>query len=111
LLRADATKIIRHTKIRKKQTHMTRNGNLYFEEREGDRMFESMNGRKRLKEMWKKQRGKCLVFVGMKLIKKAVGKYTLAKVARKNLYIRTVIRDSFRIARMLYRLKCNSRET
>jgi RNA-directed DNA polymerase len=61
LLRADATKIIRHTKIRKKANPYDPEWNLYFEEREGDRMFESMNGRKRLKAMWKKQRGKCLI--------------------------------------------------
>lgn len=59
LLSASATKIIRHIKIRKEANPYAPEWNLYFEEREGDRMFGSMTGRKRLKEMWKKQGRKC----------------------------------------------------
>ncbi len=61
LLRADATKIIRHIKIRKEANPYDPEWDVYFEEREGDRMFGSMTGRKRLKEMWKKQGRKCLI--------------------------------------------------
>ena len=59
LLRADATKIIRHIKIRKEANPYDPKWDVYFEEREGDRMFGSMAGKKRLKEMWKKQGKKC----------------------------------------------------
>jgi len=59
LLRADATKIIRHIKIRKEANPYDPKWDVYFEEREGDRMFGNMTGRKRLKEMWKKQGRKC----------------------------------------------------
>lgn len=59
LLRADATKIIRHIKIRKEANPYDPEWDVYFEEREGDRMFGSMTGRKRLKEMWSKQGRKC----------------------------------------------------
>lgn len=59
LQRADATKIIRHIKIRKEANPYDPEWDVYFEEREGDRMFGSMTGRKRLKEMWSKQGRKC----------------------------------------------------
>lgn len=61
LLRADATKITRHIKIRKEANPYDPEWEVYFEEREGDRMFDSMTGRKRLKEMWKKQGRRCLI--------------------------------------------------
>ena len=59
LLRADTTKIIRHIKIRKEANPYDPKWDVYFEEREGDRMFGSMTGRKRLKEMWRKQGRQC----------------------------------------------------
>lgn len=59
LLRADATKIIRHIKIRKEANPYDPKWDVYFEEREGDRMFGNMTGRKRLKEMWRKQGRNC----------------------------------------------------
>ena len=59
LLRAADTKIVRHTKIQKEANPYAPEWNQYFEEREGDRMFLNMKGRKRLKEMWKNQGGKC----------------------------------------------------
>ena len=61
LLRAADTPIVRHTKIRKEANPYAPEWNQYFEEREGDRMFLNMKGRKRLKEMWKNQDGKCPV--------------------------------------------------
>lgn len=61
LLRAADTKIVRRVKIRKEANPYDPKWDLYFEGREGDRMFGSMTGRKRLKEMWKKQGGKCFV--------------------------------------------------
>jgi RNA-directed DNA polymerase len=59
LIRAADTKIIRHTKIRQGANPYDREWRLYFEEREGDKMFEGMSGRKALKKMWNRQRGKC----------------------------------------------------
>lgn len=59
LLRADDTKIIRHTKIRKGANPYDEEWQSYFEERDGDRLFEGMSGRKVLKRMWNNQRGKC----------------------------------------------------
>lgn len=61
LLRANATKILRHIKIRKEANPYDPKWDIYFEEREGDRMFGSMTGRKRLKEVWKKQGRKCCI--------------------------------------------------
>ena len=59
LQRADATPITRHVKIRKEANPYAQEWEMYFEEREGERMFGSMTGRRRLKEMWKKQRRNC----------------------------------------------------
>lgn len=59
LLRADATKIVRHVKIQKEANPYDPKWDVYFEEREGDRMFGSMNGRKRLIGMWRKQGRNC----------------------------------------------------
>ena len=59
LIIAASTKIIRHTKIRQGANPYESEWQVYFEEREGDRMFEGMSGRKALKEMWSKQKGKC----------------------------------------------------
>ncbi len=61
LVRADGTKIVRHVKIRKEANPYDPEWDLYFEEREGDRMFGSMKGRKRLIDMWKKQDRACPV--------------------------------------------------
>jgi RNA-directed DNA polymerase len=61
LLKASDTKIVRHVKIRKGANPYDPEWYLYFEEREGDKMFGSMSGRKTLKEMWMKQKGRCLV--------------------------------------------------
>ena len=61
LLRAADTPIIRYTKIKKEANPYAPEWAQYFEEREGDRMFLNMKGRKRLKEMWKKQGRKCPV--------------------------------------------------
>lgn len=61
LQRAADTPIIRYTKIKKEANPYAPEWAQYFEEREGDRMFLSMKGRKRLKEMWKKQGRKCPV--------------------------------------------------
>jgi RNA-directed DNA polymerase len=61
LLKASDTKIVRHVKIRKGANPYDPEWYLYFEEREGNKMFGSMSGRKMLKEMWMKQKGRCLV--------------------------------------------------
>ena len=59
LVRAADTKIIRHTKIRQGANPYDSEWQSYFEEREGDKMFEGMSGRKVLKKMWSKQKRKC----------------------------------------------------
>lgn len=59
LIRATDTKILRHTKIRQEANPYGAEWQSYFEEREGDRMFEGMSGRKALKNMWSKQKGQC----------------------------------------------------
>jgi len=59
LIRASDTKIIRHNKIQKEANPYAEEWQSYFEEREGERMFEGMSGRKTLTGMWKKQKGKC----------------------------------------------------
>lgn len=59
LIRAADTKIIRHTKIRQGANPYDSEWQTYFEEREGDRMFEGMSGRKALLRIWSKQKGKC----------------------------------------------------
>ena len=59
LIIAADTKIIRHTKIRRGANPYDPEWSAYFEEREGQRMFEGMMGRKRLLEMWKRQDSKC----------------------------------------------------
>lgn len=59
LVRAADTKIVKCIKIKREANPYDPEWNQYFEEREGDKMFLSMNGRKRLKEMWKKQGRKC----------------------------------------------------
>ena len=61
LLRAADTRIVRYTKIKKEANPYAPEWSQYFEEREGDRMFLSMKGKKKLKEMWRKQGGKCSV--------------------------------------------------
>lgn len=52
-------KIIRHTKIRQGANPYDSEWVTYFEEREGDRMFEGMSGRKALIYIWNKQKSKC----------------------------------------------------
>lgn len=59
LILAADTKIIRHTKIRRGANPYDSEWETYFEEREGQRMFEGMMGRKKLLEMWKRQKGRC----------------------------------------------------
>jgi RNA-directed DNA polymerase len=59
LTRAADTKIIRHTKIRQGANPYDSEWQAYFEEREGEKMFEGMSGRKALKNMWSKQKSKC----------------------------------------------------
>jgi RNA-directed DNA polymerase len=59
LITAASIKIIRHTKIRQGANPYDSEWKVYFEEREGDRMFEGMSGRKALKKMWNRQKGKC----------------------------------------------------
>ena len=59
LLRASDTKIIRHKKIQQEANPYAVEWQSYFEEREGERMFEGMSGRKRLNKIWLKQRGRC----------------------------------------------------
>lgn len=59
LIIAADTKIIRHTKIRQGANPYDSEWQVYFEEREGERMFEGMSGRKALKNMWSKQKSKC----------------------------------------------------
>ena len=61
LLRATDTRIVRHTKIRREANPYAPEWSQYFEEREGDRMFLNMKGRKALKRLWKNQGGKCPV--------------------------------------------------
>jgi RNA-directed DNA polymerase len=61
LQKAQDTKIVRHVKIREGANPYDPEWYLYFEEREGDKMFDSMSGKKQLKEMWMKQKGRCLV--------------------------------------------------
>jgi RNA-directed DNA polymerase len=53
------TKILRHIKIRGDANPYDIKWNTYFEEREGYRLFESMNGRNALIKMWNKQKGLC----------------------------------------------------
>lgn len=59
LVRAADTKIVWHAKIKKDSNPYDSDWMQYFEEREGDRMFMNMTGRKMLKGMWKKQSGIC----------------------------------------------------
>lgn len=59
LKKASDTKIIRHTKIRGDANPYDKEWEAYFEEREGYRLFESMNGRSKLIKMWKSQKGIC----------------------------------------------------
>ena len=59
LNRAADVKIIRHTKIRQGANPYDSEWQTYFEEREGDKMFEGMSGRKALKKMLSKQSSKC----------------------------------------------------
>jgi len=59
LIRTADTKIIRHTKIRQGANPYDSEWQAYFEEREGEKMFEGMSGRKALKKMWSKQKGCC----------------------------------------------------
>lgn len=61
LYRADSTRIVRHVKIQKEANPYAAEWQMYFEEREGVKMFYNMKGRTRLLGMWKKQGGKCLV--------------------------------------------------
>jgi RNA-directed DNA polymerase len=56
---ASDTKIIRHTKIRGDANPYDKEWETYFEEREGNRLFESMNGRRKLVKMWISQKGLC----------------------------------------------------
>jgi len=57
LKKAVDTKIIRHTKIRSDANPYDKEWDSYFEEREGYRLFESMNGRKTLYECLSHVRG------------------------------------------------------
>ena len=84
LLRADATKIVRHTKIRKEANPYDPEWDLYFEEREGNRMFESMKGRKRLIEMWQKQNRRCLI-CGNEINKESGWKIHIGNSGKKEL--------------------------
>ncbi|TYQ15203.1 UNVERIFIED_CONTAM: RNA-directed DNA polymerase [Acetivibrio alkalicellulosi] len=59
LKRASDTKILRHIKIRKEANPYDIEWKAYFEEREGYKLFESMNGRDILIRMWKRQKGLC----------------------------------------------------
>jgi RNA-directed DNA polymerase len=59
LKKASDTMILRHTKIRKEANPYDIKWKAYFEEREGYKLFESMNGRDQLIRMWKKQKGIC----------------------------------------------------
>ena len=59
LQRASDTRIIRHKKIQKEANPYAEEWQSYFEEREGERMFEGMSGRKALNNIWKEQKGKC----------------------------------------------------
>jgi len=59
LIIAADTKIIRHTKIRQGANPYDPEWQTYFEEREGDKLFEGMSGRKVLKKMWSNQKSKC----------------------------------------------------
>ena len=59
LKKAVDTKIIRHIKIRSDANPYDKEWDSYFEEREGYRLFESMNGRKTLVKMWTKAKGLC----------------------------------------------------
>jgi RNA-directed DNA polymerase len=84
LIRAADTKIIRHTKIRLGANPYDSEWITYFEEREGERMFEGMTGRKKLMGMWKKQNGKCTLCVGE--INKASGwKLHIAENSKKEM--------------------------
>lgn len=59
LKKAVDTKIIRHTKVRSDANPYDKEWDAYFEEREGYKLFENMNGRKTLVKMWTKQNGLC----------------------------------------------------
>lgn len=60
LLRAAETKILSHSKMRKEANPYSAEWIQYFEQRVGDKFFESMNDRERFIEMWKKQRMRCV---------------------------------------------------
>ncbi|MDQ2086341.1 group II intron maturase-specific domain-containing protein [Herbivorax sp. ANBcel31] len=62
LKRASDTKILRHIKIRKEANPYDIEWKAYFEEREGYRLFESMNGRDILRRMWNNQKELCPVY-------------------------------------------------
>ncbi len=62
LIRAVDSKIISHTKIRLGANPYDSEWQAYFEEREGEKMFEGMSGRKALKNMWSKQKGCCTLY-------------------------------------------------
>ena len=64
LYRTSDTKIIRHKKIQKEANPYAEEWQSYFEEREGERMFEGMSGRQALKRMWKNQNGRCTLCGG-----------------------------------------------
>lgn len=61
LYRADSTQIVRHTKIQREANPYATEWQMYFEEREGEKMFNNMNKRKQLVRMWKRQGRKCPV--------------------------------------------------
>jgi RNA-directed DNA polymerase len=56
---ASDTKIMRHIKIRGDANPYDKEWESYFEEREGNKLFESMNGRRKLIKMWTSQKRLC----------------------------------------------------
>lgn len=84
LLRAADTKIIRHTKIRRGANPYDPLWKAYFEEREGERMFEGMSGRKALKTMWNKQKG-CCTLCGEEINKASGWKLHLTREGKKEM--------------------------
>lgn len=61
LYKCTDTKIIRHKLIRDNANPYDSEWRLYFEEREGYRLFESVNGQKVLYRIWKNQNGICSI--------------------------------------------------
>lgn len=59
LLKAAATQIKRHIKIKGGANPYDREWDAYFEERIGKKMVETLKGRRKLLQVWRKRKGEC----------------------------------------------------